>query len=533
MTESNKKKNFFSEWLEKLQQESWQLELLISGLALFGIWESQSLILRLQYYVDVYSAGSVEPYLNLFLIVIRAGWAIFLVNLLIHIIIRGLWIGAIGLRYVSGDIDFKRLDYSDILTQYFKKRIGSFDDYIERLEKLSSVLFSFTFLLFFMLVSIVTVNMAFAIIPTIFSFFIPDPSPTQQLILVFSGMFYYGLGFLVLIDFISLGLFKKIKDTTISKIYFYLYLFYTTIALSFVYRPILFNFIDNRYTRKLFFLAIPYALVILLGFNGVIMERYTYLPYIFASSDYESQVAVESIDWHDYTDLKKEQLESFDNLGAKNRKSRIRIANLSNYEIDGNVARLFLAYGKRDDDWVKKRHPALVPFRKGGVRHRFLGSGKTEDIGLDSINSRENREIIVMRRSVMNESEKLSELYQTQFKDEIEYYKQFDRSEIRRLRSEIEKKYRSVRETYVENRVKEVKSALLGLFEVSIDDLPPVTTMDCDFYYHPNMKEPGYLCYLPIDSLNYGKHILKVKKVCGFDGDDEVYCRKIIPFRKY
>ena len=27
----------FSQWLEKLQQESWQLELIISGIALFGI----------------------------------------------------------------------------------------------------------------------------------------------------------------------------------------------------------------------------------------------------------------------------------------------------------------------------------------------------------------------------------------------------------------------------------------------------------------------------------------------------------------
>jgi len=47
------KKGFFSEWLEQLQQESWQLELLISGLALFGIWESRGLLQRLEYYVDV------------------------------------------------------------------------------------------------------------------------------------------------------------------------------------------------------------------------------------------------------------------------------------------------------------------------------------------------------------------------------------------------------------------------------------------------------------------------------------------------
>ena len=44
-TNSNKKtKSEFSKWLEQLQQESWQLELLISGLAILGIWEGKSLL---------------------------------------------------------------------------------------------------------------------------------------------------------------------------------------------------------------------------------------------------------------------------------------------------------------------------------------------------------------------------------------------------------------------------------------------------------------------------------------------------------
>ena len=49
------KKALFSEWLENLQQESWQLELLISGLALFGIWESQYMLQRLDYFIQVES----------------------------------------------------------------------------------------------------------------------------------------------------------------------------------------------------------------------------------------------------------------------------------------------------------------------------------------------------------------------------------------------------------------------------------------------------------------------------------------------
>ena len=115
----NKKKSFFSEWLEQLQQESWQLELLISGLALFGIWESQNVIIRFDYYIDVFATAEYRPYLRTFRYLLWYSWSIFLLNLLIHIILRGFWIGAIGLRYVSGDIDFDTLNYSDRFKNYY------------------------------------------------------------------------------------------------------------------------------------------------------------------------------------------------------------------------------------------------------------------------------------------------------------------------------------------------------------------------------------------------------------------------------
>ena len=65
-----------------------------------------------------------------------------ILNLIIHVVLRSLWIGALGLRYISGDIDIEKLNYSKRFTNYLKKKIGSFDDYIEKLEKLCSVIFA-------------------------------------------------------------------------------------------------------------------------------------------------------------------------------------------------------------------------------------------------------------------------------------------------------------------------------------------------------------------------------------------------------
>ncbi len=112
-TEENKnpKKKQLKEWLEQLQQESWQLELVISGVLLFGVWEARSLI---GFLTDFFEVHSVNYYINIISLFFVNGlgisWTILFFNLLIHIFSRGLWIGAIGLRYISGDIDYEQLD---------------------------------------------------------------------------------------------------------------------------------------------------------------------------------------------------------------------------------------------------------------------------------------------------------------------------------------------------------------------------------------------------------------------------------------
>ena len=135
-------KTAFQEWLEKLQQESWQLELLISGFALFAIWEARMLVDSFEEYSFLqYGASRVTNMLfsntSWFLTI---AWRIFFFNLLIHVFSRGLWIGAIGLRYVSSDINYEYFDYAPIFEKFLRRRVGEFDDYIEKLERFSSVI---------------------------------------------------------------------------------------------------------------------------------------------------------------------------------------------------------------------------------------------------------------------------------------------------------------------------------------------------------------------------------------------------------
>lgn len=70
-------------------------------------------------------------------------------------------------------------------------------------------------------------------------------------------------GLIVFIDFVTLGGLKRIKNQRFAKIYLPIYWFYSHITLSFLYRPILYNFIDDKYTRRLFFFSFPYIFFIL------------------------------------------------------------------------------------------------------------------------------------------------------------------------------------------------------------------------------------------------------------------------------
>ena len=108
---NDQEKSKMGQILERLQEESWQLELLISGFAIFLVAGSGEMLWKFLNTLIVLDSGSDEmPYLASFVAVLMGSWIILLINLILHILLRGLWISAIGLRYISGDIDFSELN---------------------------------------------------------------------------------------------------------------------------------------------------------------------------------------------------------------------------------------------------------------------------------------------------------------------------------------------------------------------------------------------------------------------------------------
>jgi hypothetical protein len=188
--------------------------------------------------------------------------AILIFNLLLHVLLRGLWIGALGLRYVSGDIDYDSLKYSPKFTEYLKKRVGSFDKYIATLEDYCSVIFAISFLLIFYVLAITFTILAISLIATYIISSEELPSWLSQGVGIVLVLFIIFGMFFSLIDFITLGFLKKKK--WISKIYFPIYWVFSFITLSFLYRPLVYNFLDNKFGRRLSIALVPFYILIAL-----------------------------------------------------------------------------------------------------------------------------------------------------------------------------------------------------------------------------------------------------------------------------
>jgi len=209
----------FKKWLDILQQESWQLELIISGVAILGLFQAFEPIIKITNSVAAKTIGN-----STLSTISGIGFAAIIICLLslticliIHVILRGLWIGAVGLRYFSGDIDYEVLNYTDKFKNYLQKRIGSFDKYIAKLEDYCSIIFALSFLLvFFFLSFFITIGVVAALVAIIDGLF--GTSVIGEVIGTIILVFMFIAIFLTAFDFFTQGFLKKKKWIGVKRI---------------------------------------------------------------------------------------------------------------------------------------------------------------------------------------------------------------------------------------------------------------------------------------------------------------------------
>jgi len=137
-TKSNK-------WLQKLKDESWEAELLVSAIAIFGTfqlfkvidWSTNFFIETLP--PDQYLIGYSIVFMGLLAVSVLVSMFV------IHFFLRAYWIGLVGLNSVFPDYGLKDSAYSEIYTEKLVAILPKLKDSLQKIDELCSVIFSAAF----------------------------------------------------------------------------------------------------------------------------------------------------------------------------------------------------------------------------------------------------------------------------------------------------------------------------------------------------------------------------------------------------
>ncbi len=260
-------------WLEDLQHKSWEPEILLSGIVLYGMFKVPELLDDFLSFFKLNIFGNSTDIDNL-VALSKMGIYWLITGLIMHLICRGIWIGMVGLSYTFPEgIRLDKISYQEPFKDKVA-RISSYEAIVIRLEKISSTLFSVSFMLFMSLIGGYLFFLILVILPLTTSWFVFDYELEGPIVQALRGWIYLivSLGVIGLIDFLSLGYFRRFK--IVAKIYWPLHRFISTLTLSRFYRPIYYGMVTNFNKWVVFLLLLTFTVVSIFGAGSITDTRY-------------------------------------------------------------------------------------------------------------------------------------------------------------------------------------------------------------------------------------------------------------------
>ena len=335
-----------SQWLKKLERESWQLELLVSAFTIFlliGAGESFSkYLIELNY---EYSFQSLLGLFIFFLSLVYTSIKVLTAFLIVHLLLRGFWIGAIGLRSVQPAINYEKLNYSEFFMNKLKNKVVGLDRLVVILDEMCSVIFSLSFLIIFMIFSFglffLFLGACSVLMVGMIRLFGGEPSGFTLVFLLTFMLTTLVTGVLYLIDYLTLGFFKKVK--WLSKIYYPIYRFYSFITLSFISRSIYYNLI-SKYSKKK--IRIFYLILIAFVLSDALInfDQYQFYP------EGDTDLVME----RNYYDDSRTEDEYVEKVSVESK------------FVSGNFMPLFIRYNPTDNDRIQSNCADFEPMKNDG-----------------------------------------------------------------------------------------------------------------------------------------------------------------------
>ncbi|HAD14519.1 MAG TPA: hypothetical protein DCF33_19010 [Saprospirales bacterium] len=141
------------EWLKALTEKSWNLELIISGAAIFlANYLPDGVDSLLKYYLQNWVMDEDFTKITLPLLAFSfmkvVAWTL-IITFVVHFVMRAFWAGVVGLHAVYPDgIRYDNLPWvTDFTREQSRERFGTLADYILQLDRLANQVFSVAFLI--------------------------------------------------------------------------------------------------------------------------------------------------------------------------------------------------------------------------------------------------------------------------------------------------------------------------------------------------------------------------------------------------
>lgn len=277
-------------WLTRVQEQSWEPEILISGIVLIILTQLPRQIDALLHFLKTQSTWLLY-YTNLpenlaAFLKVAIYWTIF--GLGVHLAMRSVWVSMVGLSYAfPKGIDANKLKYKGKFADMID-RLPAFPEQIQKLERACSTIYAIAFLMFMLMIGaflgIVTISLIIIlwIMIDLSSFQAAQNSIDQYInyVLLVLAVPY-------IIDFLTLGGLKRIK--WLHFIYRPIYRLLSLITLSPIYRPVYYGLVSNIKKRYLIAGLAIYSLIsgwLYFGFGNGAFSTHKMYPRISLITEY-------------------------------------------------------------------------------------------------------------------------------------------------------------------------------------------------------------------------------------------------------
>ncbi|WP_425391649.1 hypothetical protein [Ekhidna sp.] len=261
-------------WLSELQQRSWEPEILLSGIVLYGMFKVPDLLDEFLVFFKLNIFGNSQDVDNL-VALFKMGIYWLITGLILHLICRGVWIGMVGLSYTfPKGIRQDKLSYKGKF-QDKVNRTPAYELIVMRLEKISSSLFSISFMLFMSVIGGYLFFLALVVLPftILYVYFDLGFSGTQFDMFQVYVLIIVGIALIGLMDFLSLGYFRRFR--WFAKVYWPVHKVISVLTLSRFYRPIYYGVVTNFNKWAFFVFLLFFTVVSIFGAGSITDSTYS------------------------------------------------------------------------------------------------------------------------------------------------------------------------------------------------------------------------------------------------------------------